>query len=437
MELLDKLILFTGCITEVYMVFDFYNNFFYIRKKVKSQLEIILCSILMIVILFIINMFRNAYINLFLFPMIIWIYVMLLFDTNIGNQLFYLIITISVIVGCEFLFVVLLKLPTYFVKQTSYIELSNITWQLLSMKVLTYMVFNVLKQMSKKSKNRMSGKIFLMYLCVPIASLGIMLITYYSGIDFSDNLMMKVMMSLCFSLMLIGNILMFYAFNIYEKEVYNSLQQKSIIVRKDAELKFYIEVSKINEEHKEFIHNTSNYLKVIGELAKNYKNEDILHIVKEINIELENNEMTIYCEKPVINAILTEKCLWAKKHYVNFDAYVEPGVQLGKVTEYDLITILGNLLDNAIRAAASCNDNKSVRIRIFMQNGGNFCVIKIINMFTGKLRRNEEEFLTTKEDNGIHGIGLKSVKSTVEKYDGYLNCFIKDKEFQAVVLLSL
>lgn len=437
MELLDKFILFTGCIAEVYMVFDFYNNFFYIRKKVNNQLNIILCSIIVILIIFYINQFGNAYMNLFFFPMILWLYVTLLFDADIGNRLFYLVITLSLMVGCEFLFVVLLKLPTYFLKQISYMELSNITWQLLTMKLLTYMLFNILKQISKKSKSRMSGKIFLMYLCLPIASLGIMLITYYSGVDFSDNFLIKIMMLICFILMLVGNILMFHAFNIYEKEVNNGLQQQSTIMKKDAELKYYMQVSKLNEEHKEFIHNTSNYLKVIGELARVHKNENILDIVKELNIKLENNEMKIYCEKPVLNAILNEKGLWAKKHEIKFDVYVEPGIHLEKVTDSDLITILGNLLDNALRAASSCEHDKSVKIRIFMQNEGNFCVIKIINMFTGKLCRTEERFLTTKEDNGMHGIGLKSVESTAKKYDGYLKCFTEDKEFQAIVLLSL
>lgn len=436
MEFLDLIILFTGCVAEVYMVFDLHNSFFCIRDKVKSQ-KIILYSILPIILLFIINLCANAYMNLIFFPLILWIYVTILFDAEIGKRLLYLVITISVIVGCEFLFVVLLKLPTYFVQKTSYIELSNITLQVLAMKLLTYLVFNVFKQMSSKSKNRLSKKIFLMYLCLPIASLGIMLVTYYSGVDFLNNFFVKVMMLICFILMLTGNVLMFHAFNIYEKEVNNGLQQQSIIIKKDAELKYYMHVTKINEEHKKFIHNTSNYLKVIGELAKDYENEHILQIVKELNIELENNEMKLYCEKPVLNAILTEKGMLAKKYEINFDAYVEPGINFGHVTDSDLITILGNLLDNAIRAAANCEHNKSVKIRIYMQNGDNICVIKIINLFTGKLRRNEEGFLTTKNESGIHGIGLKSVESTAKKYNGYLNCFIEDKVFQAVVLLSL
>lgn len=437
MELLDRVILFIGCIVEIYIVFDFYNSFFEIRKKIKNQLEIILYSIMAIILLLIINLIGNAYVNLLCFPLLLWLYVTLLFAADIGKRLFYLVTAISVIIGCEFLFVVLLKLPTYFVKQTSYTELSNITGQVLTMKLLTYVLFSVIKQISSKSKNRISKKIFLRYMCLPIASLSIMLIMYYSGVDFTDNFLLKTMMLICFLLMLTGNILIFHAFNIYEKEVTNGLEQQSIIMKKDAELKYYMQISEINEGHKEFIHNTSNYLKVIGELAKEYKTEHILKIIKELNIELENNEMKSYCEIPVLNAILTEKSLWAKKYKINFDSYIEPGVNLGHVTDSDLVTILGNLLDNAIRAAANCEQNKNVKIRIFMQNGGNLCVIKIINMFTEKLRRNDKGFLTTKKENGIHGIGLKSVESTAKKYDGHLECFIEDKEFQAVVLLSL
>ncbi|PXV95628.1 GHKL domain-containing protein [Lachnotalea glycerini] len=437
MELLDKFILFAGCVAEVYMVFDFYNNFFNIRKIVKSQLVIIIISILIITLLFVVNLFGKAYLNLSLFPIILWIYVTILFDTDIGTRLIYLVISISIIVGCEFIFVILLKIPSYFVKQTSFMELTDITWQVLKMKLLTYILFTILKQVSSKSKNKLSGKIFLMYLCVPIASLCILLITYYSGVDFSDNIMIKVMMLICFCFMLIGNVLMFYAFNIYEKEVYNGIQQKSIIMKKDVELKYYIQITEVNEENKRFIHNSSNYLKVIGELAKAYKIENILEIVKELNIELENNEMKIYSGTPVLNAILSAKGLWAKKQSISFDVYVEPVIHLGNVTDSDLITILGNLLDNAIRAAASCENNKSVKVRIFMQNEGNFCVIKITNRFTGKLCKTEGGFLTTKEERGIHGIGLKSVESIVKKYNGYLNCFIEDKEFQAIVFLSL
>jgi cytochrome c oxidase assembly factor CtaG len=159
------------------------------------------------VLIFVVNLFGNTYLNLSLFPIILWVYVTILFDTDIGNRLLYLVISISLIIGCEFLFVVLLKLPTYFIKQTSYMELTDITWQLLTMKLLTYVLFNISKQVSSKSKNKLSGKIFLMYLCIPIASLGIMLITCYSGVDFSDNILIKVMMLLFFCLMLIGNVL--------------------------------------------------------------------------------------------------------------------------------------------------------------------------------------------------------------------------------------
>ncbi len=98
--------------------------------------------------------------------------------------------------------------------------------------------------------------------------------------------------------------------------------------------------------------------------------------------------------------------------------------------------MLENLLDNALRAAAESKDSRYVKVYIFMQEIGAFCVIKIINGFCGKIIMKDEEFKTTKTDSGLHGIGIKSVNRMAEKYGGYLTCSIKENIFEAVLLLS-
>lgn len=435
MNLLDIAILFISCMVEIYIIFDFYDCLFELKNKYKIK-QIILYSIASVVVLFGVNMLENAYLNLICVPLIMWTYISILFQTKVGDRLVYFIVAFSIFWGCEFLFVILLSIPTYFVKETSFIDLSSMYWQMLSMKLLTYMLFVIIKQIPNKSKKRLSGKFFLMYLCVPIASLGIMLLTYYSEINFSGRPVMKIFMTVCFTLMLLGNILVYWAFNRYSEELYSSMQQKLLISRKNMEQIHYEQLSEINKRHEEFIHNTSHYLKAIGELAKSNRNENIINIISELNIELDNAEMTVYCGNLVLNAILVEKKGQAEKKGICFDIYVEPGTYIGNVSDADLITMMGNLLDNAIRAADSCSDQRSIQVRIFMQNEGNFCVVKIVNNYCNEIKRNEKGFASTKDEKGIHGIGIHSVEKTAEKNNGYLECIVEKNVFTAILILS-
>lgn len=214
------------------------------------------------------------------------------------------------------------------------------------------------------------------------------------------------------------------------------MQQKTLILQQKMDLNHYIQIAQMNKKHEEFIHNTSHYLKVIGELARENKNENISNILKELDVELENRDFIIFSQNHVLNAILTEKRELAGKKEINFDAYVEPGVDLGEISDMDLVTMLENLLDNAITAAEKCEKERRLIIRIFMQNEGNYCIVKIINTFCEQLIKDNKGFATTKKDGGLHGIGIRSVEKTAEKYYGYLTCSVKENEFTAILLLS-
>ncbi|MFP3154342.1 hypothetical protein LQZ18_07920 [Lachnospiraceae bacterium ZAX-1] len=71
-------------------------------------------------------------------------------------------------------------------------NMSDVPIQMFAMKLMTYIILVIIKQISGKSKCRMNVKIFIMYLCVPIASLGMLFLTFYAGIEFSNNLTLKL-----------------------------------------------------------------------------------------------------------------------------------------------------------------------------------------------------------------------------------------------------
>lgn len=433
MEYLDKIIVLINCIFEVYIFFDFFHHYFDYQSHCQLLWKRIGISLCAAVGLFGIHAFGSPYLNLWGSIIIIWLYMKALFQANSGTKLLCLIVSFSVSLGCEFLFGIFLHIPFYFHNQNSFIYLAEIPWYLFSIKLLTYIILIIIKQFTTHPQKLIDQKIFVFYLCIPISSLIIMLLIYYSGVNFSISLLTKALISVSFALVLFGNIFIFCAFYRYTEELYKITEQKLIMLR---QVKNFNQTQTMEDKYQEYIHNISHHLKTIGELAKENRNSNIISIVQDLNIDLENNILTLYCSNVVLNAILSEKKSVAERNDIEMDIYVEPCSDFIKISDMDIITMLGNLLDNATQAAANA-DYKRIKVRIYKENEGCFHIIKIENRFSGQVYRIEQRFLSTKEEQGIHGIGIRSVEKTAEKYGGYLECFIEKNLFTAVLVLPI
>ena len=267
----------------------------------------------------------------------------ILFDSKLGIRFVYFIMAYIVMIGVEFLYIVLSNTTTRLLAKTGLIPVSEYLWQLLLIKFLNYIVFIVLKQMSAKSKNRMTNKLFLIYMCVPISTLGTMLTVFYSGIDVSCNVVLKILMTVFFVCMIAGNMVLFYAFQKYTENLSENSRQQIELLYQKAEVDRLTKIAEWNDNYNEIVHNTSHYLKVIGQLAYEGKNDEICKVVDKINGKLIRKEICEYSNNKMLNIILSEYSIKAKSAGVDFDVYVEPGCILNHIQDVDLITMLGNL----------------------------------------------------------------------------------------------
>ena len=436
MNCLDEVILLLSCIFEVYICYDFFNAYFDFRQCFTSRFKRgMICGTASIG-LFVVNAFGNSYINLIGIVCITWLELIIIFKSDIGSRIIWFLTAIFTVVGCEFLFGIIIYVPAYIQKQNTVVNLSDIPWHMFTMKLLNYIILSVIKQCFGKSKSRLDSRLFMSYLCIPVTSFGMMLLIYYTNEEPMISLEAKILYSIMFAFMMLGNIFIFRAFNKYSEELFNSAEQKLIISRQNMELQYYSQKQQLDSRHKEFIHDISHHLKTIGELAREKNTDSIISVLQDLNIELESNSLSIYCNNLVVNSILSEKKVMVDRDNVDLDIYIEHGVTFKGISDKDIITILGNLMDNALRAARSAQ-NKEVTVRMYVENEGCFNVIKILNYFSGELIKSDSGFETTKTDGEMHGIGLKSVKRTAEKYNGFFECFANENKFTSVVLLKI
>ncbi len=431
---LNLLILFFCCVVEVFLLYDYFDNFFEIKIK-RKYIKIICAGTIGAV--FLINVLQSSILNLIFIPIMLWIFVTVLFDAKLGIRFVYFILAYIVMIGVEFLYIILSDTTAALLAKTGLIPVSEYLWQLLLIKFINYIVFIVLKQMSAKSKKRMTNKLFLIYLCVPISTLGTMLTVFYSGIDIRKNMMLEILMTSFFVCMIAGNMVLFFAFQKYTENLSENSKQKLELLYQRAEVERLTKIAQWNDNYNEIVHNTSHCLKVIGQLAYERKNDEICKVVDKLNGKLNREEICEYSNYKMLNIILSEYSVKADNVGVGFDVYVEPGCILSHIQDVDLITMIGNLLDNAILAASKKAKDSAVVVRIFMQKDGKLCVIKVVNDFGEELKEVKGKLISTKKEAGVHGIGLSSVSKIVEQYNGYLEYYIIDGKFNAVLVMAV
>lgn len=97
--------------------------------------------------------------------------------------------------------------------------------------------------------------------------------------------------------------------------------------------------------------------------------------------------------------------------------------------------VLGNTLDNAIEACGKVSrEPRYIKVQMHYQNESLF--IRIENPYAGKIHTGiDGRIQSTKSDRKMHGIGLKSVRDTVDKAHGLLDIAFADGVFQVEVVL--
>ncbi len=139
----------------------------------------------------------------------------------------------------------------------------------------------------------------------------------------------------------------------------------------------------------------------------------------------------------VLDTVLTEKSLICEANSIQAHC-VADGRLLDFMDPVDLYTIFGNALDNAIESVKNLEQTEKRIIDVLVYQENQFKIIQIINPVEGQLHFNEEGLpMTTKENNGYHGFGLKSIRHTVKKYGGFLTVNVEKGCFYLRVLLPV
>lgn len=217
-----------------------------------------------------------------------------------------------------------------------------------------------------------------------------------------------------------------------EEIKFYQLENQAMKTNLDNYIKQEAEISKIKHDMENVALTTTTLLQEhdYAKLEKHFS-----QIINDLQVTdiLHTDIKNVY-----LNAIIQQKYTKCKSKIknVNFtcaaDETFRKNEEIANIDIIDLCTIIANLLDNAIEAYIECNDYD---IRINLDYINNSYRIEIANTIKGSVLSGNKALKTSKSDTKNHGIGIKSVKSRAEKYNGKTEFTEENGQFVARVWL--
>lgn len=230
----------------------------------------------------------------------------------------------------------------------------------------------------------------------------------------------------------IMNFLIFYLIHdiVYrEAAIHDS---RLIQERTKNQMNIYRNMHDAYERQREKTHDYKNQLTCIQGMLASSKKEEAVEYIADLTGNLVKNGDIIHTNHVVADAVINQKYRYAQLKDITFIMMVNDLSDLS-INEEDLVTILSNILDNAIEACEKLTSDKVIKFKITTEN--NQLLIASKNPVKELVQIVNNKIITTKTIKKEHGIGLLNIRTVVEKYDGTYAIQCKNGWFYLTVLI--
>ena len=262
----------------------------------------------------------------------------------------------------------------------------------------------------------------------------ISLSSLYIVVALVDSQIHTVKASIIISLLFLIIVLLFYLYDALKSSAEMKIE-KSILEQEKRyyDNQFWLMKSSV-EKTASLKHDIANHIGAIGSLIRENEISRALNYINQLEKYAPFNSKIVESGNLVIDSILNYKLDYVKSIGVNTHLDIKVPSDL-ELESFDMVVILGNLLDNSVEALKKLKENRTIWVSIKYDRG--VLIIQIQNNFDGKISVGAKGLITTKDDKDNHGLGLKNIESTLEKYNGLLEYSYTNNLFKAEVLMYL
>ena len=235
----------------------------------------------------------------------------------------------------------------------------------------------------------------------------------------------------CMMACIIANIGSIHLASYLADGLYANLERKNLQLQQT----YYTELEKNQRQIRKLRHDINNHLSVVGHLLKEENFAEAQVYFQEISnyIQVSNRK---FCENSVVNAVLNAKYQLITE--AEIDGFFHISIDgMMFIDDVSLCTIFANTLDNAVEACRkiSAPSQRKIELKCRYTDNGYFN-FSLINSKNNDIILKKGQYLSDKQDKQLHGIGISSVKTIVEKYQGTLDISYDTKTFRVTILIE-
>lgn len=291
-------------------------------------------------------------------------------------------------------------------------------------------LFSVLlyrKVKQHKEETKVPVTYWIAIIVVPLSSIYMTLLVY----SFPGVKMWQLLSALIIMIVITVSV-----FLLYEKQIQFFVEEnrkKVLEVQNDYYKKQLDYVLVAENATRTLRHDMKNHLLAVSALAEKSNSKEIADYVNRIYDFSQLGKNRVSTGNVVIDSILNHKLMLAEEKEIEMtvDITIPEAVELNDI---DVTILLGNLLDNAIENVEK-TDEKKVALSIRYDKGR--ILVCCENPYNGIIKRRGNVYDTVKPDRKNHGMGLKSMKGVVEKYNGIMKIVDENNIFKVEILLYL
>lgn len=282
-------------------------------------------------------------------------------------------------------------------------------------KLLLIYIVTIIKTIKLKvNLNNKQYKYIFFSIILNLLSAILIFTTIYKTTQSITNFALDFVIALISSSILILNI--FFMWLIIRVSKDSNLRAENKCIKENIQLQhqYYLNMQESQMKVKKLYHDMKNHMICIENLyGKNEYVESINNQLKECNSIFNTNNM-------ILDIILNDKKRICESKGIDLIADIN-FKECNFIDSADVCSIFSNMIDNAIEACENIEDNGiSKKINIKGTIVKSLYIIKCENPKNNIIKLKSGKILTNKKDKFLHGIGISSMKNSIEKYNGNL-----------------
>lgn len=354
----------------------------------------------------------------------------LLYKSSLKSSLFHgLALMISVFIS-EF---TVFYFSSLIIKDAVFVTENSLHLQSLISMLLFFLISRILARLSIRENAGKSWGTWAGLAVLPFSSALVLFAFRFA----TKNIALEPFESIC---ILIASIVLFLAnviaYVIYERAETNTQRLMELELanqKNEIDMQYLNLIEKKNQSMQVMTHDYKNHLITIGSMTDSVEIKEYINNLLGEMSRLDNIGKT---QNRLLDVILSKYISVCEEKNIDLEIDIVTD-NLAIMNNNDISSLFNNLLDNAVESAEKSATKKMlVQITNVMNS---YRKIAVINSCDTPPSTKNGELITSKENKETHGLGTKSIKKIVTKYDGELDWEYNEntKEFKFTILIPI